>query len=406
MSSASPTDSTTEIVEVPGEAGRRATNVELFLDLVFVFVVTQVAEQLGEHVTAGGVLRSLLVGWLVWWLWTQYVWMGTAVNLESNRRAQLTVVAAIAPTLVMAAAIPTTSEGRAVPFGVAYLVSQLVAMGLLGWFMRHTPDNRRTFTSYAGAAQVGPVLVLVGSFLETPARWWVWAAALAAGIVGAFRTGRRSAAAGWTIDPAHFSERHGLFVIIALGEVLVGVGVAAADQHLRAQAIGALLACVAGAGALWWVYFAFVPRVTEHALARVTGPARTRVARDICSFMHFPLVFGVICFAVAAHAVMEAPGEPLDTGHLVLMALSGLLYIGAMMAVHWYYNRGLAIERPVAAVAIVLVSGVLGPHLAAGWLVVLGALTLVVMHSITVTLMPRRLAAGEARVRARSADAG
>ncbi len=388
----------------PGESSRRATNLELFLDLVFVFAVTQIATTIEHHLTVGGVLQGLLVAFLVWWLWTQFAWTGTVVDLDGRGLAQLVIVVGIAPTLVMAAAIPRTLDGDAGAFGVSYVCAQAVALGLLGWNMRRTTHERRTFLSYGGLAGIAPVVVLAGALLESPMRWWLWGVAAALGVGGALATGRWQSGPGWAVDPGHFSERHSLFVIIALGEVLVGVGTVVVEQDLRAGEIAGLLASVALAGALWWTYFAFVPRVVEHSLARADGPQRSRVARDLCSFLHFPLVVGVILTAVVVHRVMEGPGVPLDAPHRWLGVAAVALFLGGLMGMHLRVSRGVAPERIVALVVVTLLALLIGPHLAAGWACVAIAAVLVATHLVTLAQLERRQRRGEIRARARSAS--
>ena len=389
----------------PSHAGldvfRRATNLELFLDLAFVFAVTQLATLISHDLTLAGAGRGLLVSWLIWWLWSQFAWAGTTVDVERNRGAQIIVLATIPPALLMGVALPDAFHSTGAPFGAAYLLVQLAALLIQGREMWPHREQRTTFLGYAALAGIGPLLVAVGGATGERARWVVWVVATLAGIGGALLSGRRRAqqdAGAWVIDPGHFSERHALFVIICLGEVLVAAGATAFGRDDPLSTAPGVLACAFVACVLWWTYFAYIPKVAEHALAREPPERRGRVARDMFSFGHFPMVFGIIAFAVVAKHVVKdpAPALPLPDLSLLLVAIAAI--VGGFMAIHFLNNRGIASERPLALVLIGALTLGVGPFLPGAALVALVGAALLAMHAITVLRLATRLAEGRARM--------
>lgn len=338
---------------------RHATNLELFLDLVFVFAVTQITSILGQDVSWAGVGRAALVAWLVWWQWSQFTWAGAAVDLQRRSATRLLVLTTIPATLVMVVSIPGAFTARAPWFGVAYMVVQLLVLAMQGSEALKSPATRGAFLRYASIAAIAPVAVLVGALLGGDIRTAVWGGAALINIAGALR----GAAEGeWAINPAHFAERHALFVIIALGEVLVAVGATATELGLSAEVLLGLGVAVSGACVIWWTYFAFIPNVAEHTLRAASPAARGTLARDLFTFGHFPIVAGIICYAVVVkHVVPHAAHAPTVGDRALLGAAAGLV-VGGFLHIQLRVVRALAPER-VAAIVVI-----------AGWCAVSGAL--------------------------------
>ncbi|HBX76445.1 MAG TPA: hypothetical protein DEG43_02255, partial [Acidimicrobiaceae bacterium] len=159
----------------------------------------------------------------------------------------------------------------------------------------------------------------------------------------------------------HFAERHSLFITIALGEVLVAIGVNSAERtDMSALGVGALIAASAVACSLWWAYFAYIPEVFEHALEAASPTERGRVARDVGSFIHFPLVCGIIVFAVLAEHVVHSPRKHFDTAEQVLLAGAAVLLIGGFMAIQWRLSRTVSTVRLTGLASILLLAVVSG----------------------------------------------
>lgn len=281
----------------PGhESERHSTNLELFIDLVFVFAISKLSKLLGGDITIGGIARALVVAWTVWWVWEQFAWLGTAVDLDRDNSTRLTFLVVIVPTLFMAIAIPDAFGEAGPQFGLAVLAVSVWALVLQTRSLWGDPDTRGAFVQYASLAVIGPVVIGIGGFLDPAAlRPWVWAGAALFGIAGAMASGRRGKSAGeaqWRIDPVHFSERHALFVIIVLGEVLVAIGAVATGRAMTWPTGWAIVATAYLATVLFWSYFGFIAQVGETMLREGDGQRRAAIARSFFSFGHFPLVAG------------------------------------------------------------------------------------------------------------------
>jgi low temperature requirement protein LtrA len=351
------------------DAGRRATNLELFLDLVFVFGVAQVSVAFGEHLTWAAFGKGVLLLWLLWWLWSQFAWLGTAIDLQGRTRSIVAILIAVAPALVVAAAIPEAFASRGLQFAVGYLLVQSWSLAIQGLALWSDAVTRRAWLNYAPAAAVAPVLVLAGGLAGTGSRPAIWLVASIVNAVSAVLGGRARGGGQWTIDPAHFAERHSLFVIIVLGEVLVAIGVAVTTVELSVAVALGFLAAVLVAGALWWSYFGFVAVATERALRRTAVGARAELARDAFTFGHFPLVLGITLYADVARHFVPHPAAVMGLADRVAL-LGGLgLLTGGFVVLRWRLEGAVTRPRLVALAALVVVALGLGPHLA-GWITV------------------------------------
>jgi low temperature requirement protein LtrA len=378
-------DDTTQVPEVE-EPARHATYIELFLDLVFVFAVAQIVLVLAANPSPAGFGRVLLLAWLVWWLWSQFAWLGTAIDLGSGSRSQLLVLVAVPPTLLMAIAIPEAYGDAALQFAGAYLVVNLWCLAIQGQGAWSDSMTRSAVLQYAPVAMVAPVLLLIGAFFDGGVRIAIWCVAAVITVASVLAGGRNAEGkSAWRVNASHFAERHALFVIISLGEVVVAIGVAAASAITGigvATALG-VVAAAALACALWWTYFAFVPRVVEQALSRAPDHERGRLARDLFSFGHFPIVFGILICALTAKHVAADPYHHLGVFDLFALAGGVAMFVGGLMGLRWYNVHSVGLERPLGILAVVAICAVLGPSLPGVVVVAAVALVLIVMQSVT-----------------------
>ncbi len=360
------------------EAERHATNLELFLDLVFVFAVTQIASMISLHPSAGGTARAFVVALLVWWQWSQFTWAGSAIDLQSMARTRVLVLALIPVTLLMTIAIPEAYHDTAIWFAGAYFGVQMLVLGMQGAFALVDAVTRPAFVRYMSFAIIAPALVLLGAFFHGHVREGLWAAAACTNLFA----GLRAAKGEWVINPVHFAERHALFVIIALGEVLVAAGASAADIGLDRRTVLAIIVAVAVACMLWWAYFAFIPEVGEYRLREATGPERGVLARDLYTFGHFPLVFGLVLYAVVVKHLVQHPNGHLSWDNRWLLGLSVTFFVGGLLLIQYRVVRRLAPER---LIAIPVAAGLcaLGNVLPALVVVAAVAVTYSVMTAIT-----------------------
>lgn len=340
------------------ESNRHASNLELFLDLVFVFSVTQVTGFVAHDPTVSGVAKGALLGFLVWWQWTAFTWAGTAIDFQADTRARLIVLGMIPAMLVMAISVPEALDGQPLWFAGAYCVVQLFVLALQADDAWSDPASRAAFLNYGPLAAIAPTVVLIGGFFDGDVRVAVWAAA-AFVMIGSGLAATEARGGKWTIDPTHFAERHGLFMIITLGEVLVAIGATAAsvsaESGLDGPTLLAIVLTASVAAVLWWCYFGFIPAVFERALAQSNGAGQGNVARDVGSFGHFILVFGIILYAVVAKHVVAHPDGELERADQWMLMSAVMLFLGGQLTIQFRLVRRVSRERLVAMVGAVLV---------------------------------------------------
>jgi low temperature requirement protein LtrA len=380
-------------LEAAEESGRHATNLELFLDLVFVFAVTQVASMLASDMSVAGFSKGLLLAWLVWWLWSQFAWLGTAIDLGARSATQFLVLATVPLTLLMAVALPGAFGSSGLEFAGAYLAVNLWALAIQGWGLWREPVTRSAWLRYAPLAAVAPLVLFAGAFLPPGARFGVWCAVAVFTIASAVAGGRgQQGKTVWKVDPGHFTERHALFVIISLGEILVAVGASAVGARLSAAVGAGLVAAVAVACVFWWTYFAFVPEAVERALRSVPPHETGRIARDRFTFGHFPIVFGLVLYAVVAKHVVAHPMDAAAGGDLVVLTAAVASFVAGLLGLQWQAMQRLAPERLAAIGAVAALCWVVGPRVSGVVLVTAVAVILAIMQSITLRRWDRLVA--------------
>ncbi|MGH2681190.1 MAG: low temperature requirement protein A, partial [Actinomycetota bacterium] len=278
---------------LPVSEESRVAPIELFFDLVFVFTLTQVTALMSDDLTGRNIVRGLLVLALLWWCWVAYAWLGNVVQAEEGL-GKAAMFAAMAAMFVMALTVPEAFED--LPGGLdgpvvvafAYLVVRVLHLTIF-WVAARTEDDRglrRQLLRFAPSVFGSTAILLVASQLEGTAQTLTWVAALVVDYVGTILGG----ASGWRLRSAsHFAERHGLIVIVALGESIVAIGVGAHVAISWPIIAGSSLG-LALAGCLWWVYFDVVSIVAERVLRRLQGEERARLARDAYSYLHLPMV--------------------------------------------------------------------------------------------------------------------
>jgi low temperature requirement protein LtrA len=336
----------TRSLHAPGE--QPVTFVELFFDLVFVFAVTQVTASTAHDLTWAGVGRTLLLFWLIWWAWTQFTWtLNPADTLHRTVRA-ITLLATAA-AFVMAASVPRAFADDPLWFAVPYVVVRVLGLLLqVGVDRERDAGNGPSVLGWVAGSSVGLVLVLIGALVDTPARYWIWFAVIVADVGAATAAGRGKT---WDLSPGHVSERHGLFVIIALGESLILAGSAVAGNERTASLVLAALASLAVVAMLWWSYFDWLKDALEHGLATAPASEIGRVTRDAFSLTHYPLVIGIILIAAAVEEIMVHPDDPAP--RRVLMALAGglVLFLGSTVLAYWRTHRQLLARRLMITIA-------------------------------------------------------
>jgi low temperature requirement protein LtrA len=335
------------VAEQRVESEQRVTPLELFFDLVFVFAITQVTSLLSHDHTWGGLLRGMLLLGMLWWAWSAYAWLTNTLDPEKED-VRLVVLAAVAAMLVVSLAAPRAFSVDGVLFGCAYLVVRALHVLLLTMASRHDHELLQAVRRVVPGAGVGGSLLIAAGFVHGSVQLALWCAALAVTYLGALLGHMR----GWRVSPAHFVERFGLIIIIALGESIVAIGVGARGLPLNRSVIGAALLGFTVAACVWWSYFDWLVFVSQAKLAAVTGSARTALARDAFSYLHLPMVAGIVLFAFGLKTTLADTGAHLST--VPALGLTGgiALYLLAHVALRLRLGGGLGRGRPVAAVLL------------------------------------------------------
>lgn len=304
-------------------AEERVTPLELFFDLIFVFAITQVTGLVVNDPTWAGLAKGLLVLGVLWWAWAAYAWLTNTIDPEEGA-VRLAMFAAMGAMLIASLAVPNVFGDDAFLFACAYAfvrIAHLALYAIAGW------GDRALLAAIArlgAGTATGIALLFVASGLDGPAQGAVWAVALVVDLLGAYVGGGR----GWRISAGHFAERHALVVIIALGESIVALGLGATTD-LSAGVIVAGLLGLSIACALWWAYFDVVAIVAERKLREATGKAQLTMARDSYSYLHLPMVAGIVLFAVGVKKTLGDVGEPLKLVPAVALCGGVALYLVA-----------------------------------------------------------------------------
>jgi low temperature requirement protein LtrA len=290
------------------EREQRVTPLELFFDLVFVFGITQVTGMMSDDPTWPGLGRGLLVLAALWWAWAAYAWLTNTLEPEEGR-VRLAMFTAMAAMLVVALAVPNAFETDGVLFGFAYLAVRLLHLVLYALAGKSDPDLLGAVLRMVPSSTLGPVALVAAGFFDGVAQASLWIAALAIDYLGVL-IGRGQ---GFTVSPAHFAERHQLIVIIALGESIVALGIGAAGLPLSPRVVAAAVVGFVVIAVLWWAYFDVYVIYAQRRLSEVSGVVRARLARDYYSYLHLPMVAGIVLFALGMKKTLEHVADPLDT---------------------------------------------------------------------------------------------
>ncbi|WP_137046075.1 low temperature requirement protein A [Pseudolabrys sp. FHR47] len=344
----------------------RVTFVELFFDLVFVFAVTQLSHGLLAQLSLTGLAHATVLLIAVWWSWINAAWVTNWLD-PARPAVRMMLFALMLAGLVFAAAIPKAFEDRGGAMAVAYVSMHLVRDLTMLWSLnRHDPVNFRNFVRISTWHLAAAPFWLAGAFVDATLRLEVWTLAVAietvAPIVGYWLPWLgRSTTAEWVVAGNHMAERCGLFIIIALGESILITGATFATLTWTNETIVAFLTAFIGSVALWAVYFNIGAERASRQIEASSDPGR--LARSGYTFMHLPIVAGIIGVAVGDELVLHHPG-----GHVELPALCALVGGPAL------YLTGNALFKRLSA-----------PNLPLSHLIGLGLLALTVPASFYMT---------------------
>ena len=321
----------------------RVTPLELFFDLVFVFGFTQVTTLIADDPTWGGLGRGLLALAVLWWAWASYAWLTNTVDADAGMVIAVLLLATAA-MFIAALAVPEAFDRHPYVFGVSFLLVLAMNVALFALAAKAQPDLLAAVLRATRWSIAGGVLILLAAFASPSVRPYVWLAALALGMGGPLFNGTQ----GFRVHISHFAERHGLIVIIAIGEALVAIGYGARGTALDAGAIAGAVLGLAVAASFWLAYFDFSSIGLEHVLSETPGQRRIALARDVYTYLHLPMVAGIVLFAFAMTKALAHVGDELDTITAVALCGGSALFLSAFVAVRLRVAGSLSRGRSVA----------------------------------------------------------
>ena len=355
-------ESDTVVPDIPyvRSAGeRRATFFELFFDLVYVFAVTQLSHHLVADLTWVGAAQTAFMLFAVYWAWNYTTWMANWFDPDVPA-VRLVLAFVMLASLLMAVAIPEAFGDLGLVFALGYCALQVVRNAFVVAVTPRGPFNRN-FRQILVWSLLSVPFWVGGALAPGDARWAWWLAALALDLAaplvrywlpGMAQTPMRE----WQIDPGHFAERFQLFVIIVLGESIVLTGATASDAGLDAP-VGVALALAFGSSvALWWIYFGKTATSAVRRTAASEAPGR--IGRDAYTYLHIPIVAGILLAAVADELVIAHPGDDLGTAGALVALGGGALYLlgvvafGARVGRHQPWTRAAAAAVLLAAIPL------------------------------------------------------
>jgi low temperature requirement protein LtrA len=321
---------------------------ELFFDLVFVLALTQCTALMSAEPTWTGVGKAMLVLGVLWWAWTGYAWFTSVVEPEETL-VRFTIFGAMAAMLVVALSVPEAFGDWGLLFAVSYAVVRLAHIALFALASRDDDQLRRSLImGLTWSTVIGAGLLVGAAFADGPVQAALWIVALVIDLGGPLLFGVE----GWRLMPGHFAERHGLIVIIALGESIVAIGVGA-EFGLDAGVVTAAVVGIAIAAALWWLYFDVVALVAERRLQNAApGREQNAIARDSFSYLHLPMIAGIVLLALGIKKALEHVGDPLDVVPAFALLGGTALYLLAHVAFRWRNVHRFSTQRLACAVVL------------------------------------------------------
>lgn len=367
------------------------TPLELFFDLVFVFALTQVTAFMADELSWHGILRGALVMMLLWWAWTGYAWLASVASAE-ERPIKLVLLTGMAAMFVLALCIPEAFDDLPggltgpVVLAICYLLFRVMHFMMFLIIAREDAGLRSQLLRFAPSVFISSMVLLVASQFEGWLQTGLWMLALVADYLGTALAGF----SGWRLPaPGHFSERHGLIIIVALGESFVAIGVGVAQEPISWVIVIASVLGLILASALWWAYFDVSALLGEHALATEPVETRARLARNAYSFAHLPLVLGIVLVAFGLKEVLlyvsdsseHSLIDPLPGVALAALVGGVVLYLLGHVVFKWLTVHTVSVVRLAAAGALLLTIPLIAGQPA---LVQLGVVALLVACAVLV----------------------
>ncbi len=328
--------------------GESVKPLELFFDLVFVLAITQCTALMADNPTWEGLAQGLLVLAVLWWAWVGYAWLTSVLDPEEGA-VRFAIFVAMAAMLVVGLAVPEAFGDLGLLFAGAYAVVRVMHIALFSIASRDDPELRRSVVGLAVSTAIGVGLLIAASQTNHLLQGSLWALAILLDMGGPLVFGVE----GWKLKPEHFAERHGLIMIIALGESIVAIGIGA-EAGVGAGEVVAAVAGIAVACALWWLYFDVVALVAARRLMKASvGREQNAIARDSYSIIHLPMVAGIVLLALGLKKTLEHVGDPLELEVATAMLGGIAIYLLAHAAFR-YRNIGRVSRMRISAAGVLL----------------------------------------------------
>jgi low temperature requirement protein LtrA len=334
-----------------GREVERASTIELFLDLVFVFTVTQLTEQVAHPHDAGDYGQAALILMMTFWMYDGFVWLTGNVTLDRPAR-RIALFAGMAGFLLMAMAIPGafgSTEGAhdsGIVFGLAFIGVNLVHAGM---FTTAPNQSAQAIWRIAPFNLTSAGLVLLAGFVDRDWRWLCWLAAVL--VVSSTTLFRRHE--GWSISAAHFVERHGLVIIVALGESIVAIGVGASGLEIDLALAAAAVLALALSAALWWVYFDRDDATAEQVMRDRSGDSRGHLGMWL-AYTHLVMVAGIVVMAAGVKVILAHPTDAVESSTAWNLAAGIAVYLAGEATFRYGIGLGIGVRRLVTAALLVL----------------------------------------------------
>ena len=330
----------------PEQQVGRVTPLELFFDLVFVFTITQLTAVLYHAPTLRSLVQVVLMLGVIWWMYGGYAWMTNAVSANTTNR-RLLLLGGMGGYFVLALAIPHAFGRSGLAFGIAYVVvvgvhttlfTRSSTAGVVQAILRLAPFN-------LGSALV----ILVGGAVGGATQYVLWSLAVAFEWLTPVIRGNR----GFEIGAAHFVERHGLVVIIAIGESVVAIGIGASHLAVDGPLVVVALLGLGLSACLWWLYFGTDTEPAEHALGAMPPVRRARAALNAFGYAHIPILLGIVTVAAAERGAFTHPSHELSWARAALLGGGVALYLAGDVLLRLELGIGSVSIRVAAAVLAV-----------------------------------------------------
>lgn len=329
----------------------RVSTLELFFDLVFVFTITQIAKLMSAAQNTGDFASAGLILTIAWWMYGGYAWLTNSVGTDGFSRRMLLLVG-MASYFVMALAIPAATAHDGLVFGIAFAIVTMVHATL---FYNASPAAARAIRGIAPFNLTAAACVIAGGLLDPRFRSLWWLGAVAMFLIATFRRREQR----FSVNPSHFAERHGLIIIVALGESVVSLGSGLGSAPIGWPLVRVVVLGFSLCAAIWWTHFDGDDTRGERALTAADPARKLRLAILAYSYAHLGMLFGIVCIAAGLHDAIASRGGAVSASHAWILGAGVAIYLASDKWFRWLLKIGSSRYRSAVGV-IALAAAPLG----------------------------------------------